>query len=285
MLAKYFENFRWLPFLLQAGQVSKSLTGYGIVLGGVMGAVADTVWGLIRLGGGGSIRVEGPPPADPLGKAIRYISQPAYHAYHSAVLTFEEHMMLAAADFVAIQIIAAAASPAELDEKYVPFSQSRVVDFEPWHPDTIEGLRRVGYVRGSALGEPLPGLTGGATYEQSWQAIAAHQEQWWINVASEFPRAAVSTYFAYLTSEGGRMVFDWLNGSVGSVQPVFDPEEYALARMFETGVFPGSFPEPDLVGEFWTRAVEISSASGSPIPNRADILLAMQEVFGGSKQL
>lgn len=270
-----------LPFLLTAGQAAKSLTGYGIVLGGIMGAVTDFGWGLVQRARGGSVRIEGPPPSDPLGKAVRYILQPAYHAAWGQLFSFEEHMMLAAADSVAAQIIMQQSTAAQLAQRWPEMADVPVLEFSPWSADSLEAMRRAGINAAAPFASPMDGLGFRPTYRQALTAIAAAHEAWWPTIASEFPRAAVSQEFSSMVSETGKAILEWMGSSPGSIQPIFEPEEIALARMIETGVFPVDHVFPETLELAIGRALEIAGAGGRSLPQRDDLVSAVTEIFGG----
>lgn len=278
---EFLRGVRLLPFLLTAGQAAKSLTGYGIVLGGIMGAAADSFWGVVRAAQGRSVRVEGPPSAGLFERAARYLGQPAYHVTHSALFTFEEHLLLAAADYVAIEAVRAAAPASVVFDRYQEFAATPVVELEPWHPDTRAGLTAIGWRPGEAQREPLLGVAPGATYGEVWSAIAAGHESWWSAIAVEFPRATVTSYFAQLVSEAGRNAIEYLNESPGSLAPVFEPEELAFARQFEYGIFPPYQGDPYQVELTAERAVEQALAVGREYPGPAELKLALGEIYGG----
>ena len=61
---------------------------------------------------------------------------------------------------------------------------------------------------------------------------------------------------------------------------MFDPEEYSLARMFETGVFPPSEEAGELVERFIERALGIARAGGRSLPGFAELSMAANEVWG-----
>jgi hypothetical protein len=277
----FLGTVRALPFILQAGQALKSLTGYGIVLGGVMGAITDTGWGLVRGALGGSVRVEGPPPSDPLGKAVRYLLQPAYHAAHGQLFTFEEHMLLAYADSIAAQIVMAAAGPELLSSRWPEMEQAPVIEFAPWTPESIAGLQDIGYVDVGTYATPMDDLSFRPTYGQALTSIAARHDGWWSEVAADFPRTVAAQDFASVVSETGKAILEWMAGAPGSIVPIFDPEEIALARMFEVGVFPKGDPYPELLGEYVERALAIAKSVGRDLPAREDVIAALDDTFGG----
>jgi hypothetical protein len=133
-----------MAFLLQAPQAAVTLTGYGMQLGTIMGAVSDSIWGGIRALGGGKVTFRAPPPSDPTMKAYRYLNQANAYANQKDILTADEHVMLIVAHQVAVGII--------LDSG-VSFSDARcntlmdteVPVYEPWELSTLEVLEEVGH--------------------------------------------------------------------------------------------------------------------------------------------
>jgi hypothetical protein len=155
------------------------------------------------------------------------------------------------------------------------------LEFQPWTPESISGAAGIGWKPGTVYRPPLEGLGPGATYGAVLQAIAAGHEQWWETIASEFPQNIAANEFTQMVSETGRAVLEWMLNSPGSIKPVFTAEEIALARMFESGVFPVDHFYPELLEEYTQRAVELAQATGREFPQRGDIIQAIDETFGG----
>lgn len=280
-VAGALSKVRLLPFVLQAGQAVQSLTGYGLVLGSIMGGVTDLGWGVVQLARGKSLKISGPPPSDIVGKAVRYLQQGAYHMFHGQMFSFEEHLLLAAADVVATQVVAASEAVSGKEYRVDAVYNTPAIQFEPWTDETRAGLDAIGIDYTAEQVEPFPDAPAGATYGDLIQIGASGVEAWWQAVAVEFPKNQAATLCAYLQSEAGRDVLDWLNGVPGSVHPVYSPQEYAFARMFEAGVFPWAAPVPQMVTDFADRAVELAGAGGNKIPGRAEIITALDETMGG----
>jgi hypothetical protein len=63
-----------IGYLLEAGQALKTLTGYGLQLGGIMATISETIWAIIRAPlETRAITVRGPISTDPLAAAWRVI--------------------------------------------------------------------------------------------------------------------------------------------------------------------------------------------------------------------
>lgn len=275
------EKFPWRSFFIQAPQALYSITGYGLVLGGIMGFTVDAFWGVIRSPFNGFPTIIGPPPSDPVGKAARYVAQPAIHMLGGAALSYEDHWLLAAADAVAIQILAGAASASVLDDRLGVIAESPLIRFEPWHPATVAALAALGVDRSSAKAHAVPGLPELATYGDVLSLVGQQYPQFLQEARVDFPPTLSATSLAMMVADSGDSILRWGAGGEAAVSPTFEIDELIFARMFEYGVFPPDDFELVSMDRFFERSYAIARASGHNLPNRAEMILAAVEVWGG----
>lgn len=264
----FLGKFPWLAFILQAPQAAYTLTGYGVVLGAFMGLVTDVIWTPVRLFQGKKIRIDTWVPAAEIEKAGRLLSQPAYEMGQSQGLSYEDHWLLLAARIVAMRILMEAAPAVSIEPRVDLMLDSPVIDYEPWYPPTIEALRAEGWQPGTPQLPPIAGLTAESTYRQTLERISGGFEDWLFAIQRDFPRGRGSGAFVAALSEAGEDFFNWANDGEASIKPVFEPEELAIARMFEVGIVPNTDPGPELVEQFLERAFQLARAMGRDIPGR-----------------
>ena len=116
--------FSWYAQMLQA---MRTITGYGIQLGGIFGFMSDSLWGTIAKGQGQSVIIREPPPSDPLGAACRYFMERPSFIYSDRSLGKIDFLKIVAADLLAAYLleqygpqIGPQNMPADLETFYVP---------------------------------------------------------------------------------------------------------------------------------------------------------------------
>jgi hypothetical protein len=280
--AQFLTKFPWFSFLMQAPQALYSLTGYGVILGSVMGFATDLLWGAIQLPFGGGIQFNAPPASDPIMKAARYVSQPAYHYHHGEMFSYEDHWLLLAADIVATGILMQAYSATDLLPRLDTIVQAKVLPWEPWYPATMEALYSEGWQPGAGQVAPILGMSEQPTYLEAMQTIGAGFPRWMQNVRLDFPASYSTTAFQLALFGAGHDVLTWANGGDDAFVPVYEPEEIAVARLFEYGIFPPDDVELEQVELYVTRSLEIAQALGRKYPARSDVLAAAAEAWGGA---
>lgn len=280
-VAEFVKKFPWLSFALQAPQVTADIWGVGLQLGSVMGFVSDTIWSMVRVPFGGSVNFRGPPPSDPLGKAVNYLAAPTYHHGRGAVWDYADHWLLLAADAIAIRIVMENFSPSVLEGRVDEVLAAPVLYHEPWHPATIEVLSEKGFVPGGEYASPFVDLPARPTYGQALGYLGDSFPQYLSSIRSDFPASVSSTAYANVLAELAEEILTWglPEKSIGS--DVFDVFEYTLARFFEYGIFPPSGTEAEAIELMIERSIEIAEAMGQLYPGRVAMEAAAQEVWGG----
>jgi hypothetical protein len=275
-----FIKQNWLPFALQAPQATYTLTGYGVVLGGIMGALSDAAWALLRVNEGKGVKVIGPPPTDPLGKALRYLTEPSPHVAGGAVLSYEDHWLLLAADVISMGLVMENFSPAALLEREEFYSSSEVLEYEPWKPESRVALSELGWRPGMTSAPAISGLSERPTYLEVSRRLAADLPRWVAEIARDFPATYSATWFGVVFNELGAAVLNWLSETPGNVRPVFDADEMAVARLFEFGVKPPAFVEGDSWLLYTERARELAAAAGRDFPGPVEVKAAAVDSWG-----
>lgn len=274
-------KFPWLSFLIQAPQALENLTGYGMILGAYMGFLTDVTWAAIRAPVAGFPRIVGPPPSDPIMKAVRYMSQPPFHYRQSQLIHRDDHQLLLAADMVASWLLRENFSVNVLTDRIAAIDRSPVIQYEPWHPGTIEVLRADGWAPGMVQRPPVVGLDEFSTYEDVLGRIVLGFGDWFRTFAVEPGNEGLGLWFPQTLSDAGQENLIWLNGGENPASPEFSPAELLIAHLFDWGIFPPGNPTPAKVGEFIDRALGMAAAVGRTFPGPRQAREAMVEVFGG----
>lgn len=275
--SEFLTRFPWFSFLLQAPQALYSLTGYGLILGSPMALITDAYWGVIRSVFGQKPTFQGPPPSDPLGKAARYISQPAYHYAHSQMFSFEDHFLLTAADIVATGLLAQRGDPRLMIDRVPTWADTPLANHIPWDQRTREALFELGWREDIPQAPALPGLTPQSTNLEVVRAINDAFPEWIQNIGQDISPTYESTLFQIAVFEGGEDFFTWLHNGETVTEALLDPEEIVIGRIFEQGLFPVTDLSPDILEEWVSRSLELARATGRDLPGRAELLEAARD--------
>jgi hypothetical protein len=277
---QFLRKFPLKGFLIQAPQALYTLTGYGVILGTVMGMVTDTLYAVIRAPFSGAPQIFAPPPSDPVMKAARYIVQPPYHYTHGQLFTQEEHLLLLQADIVASWVLRENFTVGQIGDRIDDFLDSPVIDFQPWHPDSIRVLKETGWTAGSLSDQPVPGLSATSTYRETLNVLTERFEGWIQTIVGEYNNTAMAEYFFQTLLELGEQNLTWLNEGDKATRPIYFPEELAIARLFEYSIFPPVDPEPGDLGVYAARALALAQAAGKELPGFEEVRAAVIEVWG-----
>jgi len=270
----------WAGFLIQGAQVASDLWGVGLQLGGVMGFVSDTMWGWIRRNEGNGTVFRPPPPSDLLGKAVRYLTGWSAHYTGGDWLSYEDHWLLLAADIVATDIVMANFTAQQFDQSTVEWLHKPGLYHEPWNPATIEALRSVGWKPQAEYSPPYEGLNFRSTNYEILKREAELFPNFLQSARRDFPRTTSASMFQYTAGELAQRLLTWGTGAQEIGTPVFEPEEYVFARMFEWGVLPPAPTSGEAIGRMVERALQIARANGEELPRLATMRAAAVEVWG-----
>jgi hypothetical protein len=275
-----FLRKNWLPFAWSAPQAAYTLTGYGVVLGGIMAAVTDTAWAIIRSYEGKGVKVIFPKQDDLLNKSIRYLAQPAFHMKAGAALSYQDHWTLLSADLLAATVIMDSYSSDLFLEREETIAATQIPHFEPWEPSTIETLESYGWRRGDEQSTPIAGLPPAPTFMDVSQNLAAGLPAWYKEIQEDFPISFSTSYFGMVFNDLGSMIVDWLAGESNSLKPLFDPEEIWLAKMVEWNTGPAYQPWPEQLEIYLDTLRAMMQAEGLTAPRLAMVRNAVDEAFG-----
>ncbi len=299
----FLNETNWLGFALQAAQVSLNLTGYGLRLGGIFGAISDTFWGTIRALGGAKVIIRTPPPSDPLGKAIRVLSQSHVGTYLKDVWDQDEWKEIAAANNLAIGIIEEEVirrqkrTQQAIGEQAVVFNSSfvtrkikkrearlaktQVPVYKPWNRLTKFALSDIGPYPGIHATDISEDLYTGNTFldvaqkgvELTTEVDAIHN--------TLFARSGQGPYTQAMQSQAGATIWELMHGSTGIMHHQFYRYQNIFYRAIENGVFPPP-NVPNFRQKKWAqRAYRLGKAKGLDWPDKTDLIQAAIETMDG----
>lgn len=301
--------FPWTSFLLQAGQVSRDWTGYGLQLGAVMGMVTGAFWGAWREIMGERVVFRGPPPADPVGKAARFMAQYPQHAHMQDILTPDEHAMLILAGAFATDILRQNTDAGGIAALGEQIGEAPYPLFEPWNEASKYALDKEGVLFGD---DPE---TGTLPYVQGIQfpyppasevirPIEDHVFTWEDTMKQEFGATNRGTVLAFLHNVMAIDTINWANrGAVlpppppqepytrerllsagDAMEPLFEEIEIDWSHAVEYGVFPNSTVDQELLYSWLTLARNMSLEKGLNHASFEDLKTAAVEVLGGFRR-
>lgn len=275
---------KFLPFLLTAGQVLYSYTGWGLRLGTIMGTISDSFWGIIRLLQGNHLRIIGPPPSDPFHKAARFLSQSYIHGMVTDAILEQDKKLIALATNAAWSILGAPNAPFPDDARLEEMGNLPVPRFEPWTQSSRQALEESNIVTGEEMLLPLPGLPGRITYGGAVQASLA------TDPAVDIPYAAAArnpTYdfpYGQIATEGAEEAWAAFSGVRDNVYALTTPMERMMSIALEQNIIPPflaypAHPEWPARIVYQSFGVPVSNPLSGPTIAAQDPLLPTDEVL------
>lgn len=299
----FLATFPWMGFLIQSPQALFTTTGwladrykdtpvddrpwyvpnagYGIILGPAMGMMNDLVWGTLAKAAGASVTFRGPPPADPVGKATRYLSQPPYHLAFPHAYSRDDLAMLAVADAAAVKILAKTSDRNVLRTRARELNKIGAPQFAPWTESALSVLIANGYDLTTEQKQPLPAGFGGTTYGTALEWIATQAPNAYNTWADTFRGESLGTFLDMVMAEAGEDIFTELTDDDDPIKPIFTSTELAFARQFEFNVFPPYTPSPQHLGVALERAIDLARNLGLNQATQASLRQAFNEFFQG----
>lgn len=226
-----------LPFALQAGQVAYDMTGYGLCLGPLFGAVADTEWSIIRALEGKSTQIRLPPPDDPLGKAARYLMQSGVRRVVPDAFSKEDHERMIAAESVAMQIIEEEGDHNKLDYRGPSLLNENVPVYLPSVEQSNRALELEGfppyerYANVAALG--VRDVTAADTIRTFARFQDAYNNYMGGLFKSDLDRGRIMQMIA---NEAGHAVWRFGAGGLEGLSYIMFPAEQMFLRLLESDI-------------------------------------------------
>lgn len=257
---------------------------YGLILGPVMGMMNDVVWGALAAAAGAPITFRGPPPADPIGKATRYLSQMPYHLSMAHAYSRDDLALLATADAAAIKILAKTSDRNILRMRARELHRIGAAQYAPWTESALTVLIRNGWDPGIEQRQPVPAEIGGTTYGEALPWIASRAPESLLIWSDTFRGETIGTFLDMIMGEAGEDIFTELTDDDDPLKPVFSATELAFSRQFEFQTYPPFTPTGPHLDAALERAIAIGKASGLQQASQASLRQAYNEFFNGWKR-
>ncbi len=238
IVQKWLSTTNWLGFALQAGQVSTTLTGYGLKLGPVMGMITDFTWGAVRKLQGAQVRIQGPPPDDFLFKAARFLAQNSLEMQYRDTLAEEHHLTLLAANNIATNALREATTSGILETRAPILQSTQVAVFEPWDDDTRYVLQQNGIPWDGPLRPCTTFPSNTPTYLQYISRGAAQTLNYETYRRAYNGTTEQATVMQTIYNEAGSNVFDLMGGKDDNLEDEWGPENNTVQACIEFGVYP-----------------------------------------------
>lgn len=284
-VAAFMGKTPMVPFLLTAGQASTTLTGYGLSLGAAMGMVTDSIWGAIRAVQGESVVIKGPPPADPLGKAVRFLAQSQQQVEMKDIISPEDHELLIAANAVATQITQEQTEPNILETLHDQLTNIRVPGFEPWNGASKQALTELGIRPDSDPEHPIiPHYSINEDYPKFTDIVnnvGTKIGEWHDAMKNVLKDSGTSIALQAAYNQTNLDNWRWIAGDPKNIKPTFEEWENAAAAAIEFSVFPAVEAAADEVKAWLDYATQLARDSGFTRASFDSLKKAAVVVLGG----
>lgn len=131
-------------WMAQAGQSLRTLTGFGIQLGPLMGTMSDAFWAMMRIQQGEHVIVRGPPSHTRIDAVARYLYLRPSLTYVQDCLSVEDFIRVLVADLMATHIMTTEGDPKKMENRAEEALEIPVPASVPWMDITREKLKLYG---------------------------------------------------------------------------------------------------------------------------------------------
>lgn len=238
IVKNWLSKTNWLGFSLQAGQVSTTLTGYGLKLGPLMGMITDFTWGAVRKLGGAQVRIQGPPPDDYIFKAARFLAQNSLEMQAADILSEEHHTLLIAANNLATNALREAAHSDILEERAPILQTTQFPVFEPYDDDTRYVLQSNGIPWDGPLRPCTTLTTDTPTFLQYIQRGATQTYNYEVYRRAYGGMTEENGVRQLIYNEAGNNIFDKMAETEDNLEDEWSPENNTVQACIEFAVFP-----------------------------------------------
>jgi len=251
----FLTRTNWLGFALQAGQVSQTLTGYGLTLGSIMACVSDAAWGMIRLAQGAEVQVRMPPTEDVSWKAANLLMQtPAFRAFPE-LISDEDHAIILSAHKIAADITMQTGDLTRLESRADELKDMKVPIFTPSNPATIAALEAEGLGHMTRFSNVWGDNTQTSNFLQFTQKITQAEPQYQDYMRTKYANPdAAPKIMQMMHDEAGLDFWDYQAKEPKATSFIMEPWEVSAARALEYGVFPRSGTTPRQIYAWLTAA-------------------------------
>lgn len=280
IVSAWLKTTNWLGFALQAGQVSSTLTGYGLKLGPVMGMITDFTWGSVRKLQGKQVRIVGPPPDDFIFKAGRFLAQNSLEMQAGDILSEEHHSLLIAANNIATNALRDAPHSSILEERAPLLKTTEVAVYEPYDEDTRYVLKANGIPWDGPLRPCTTLKTNTPTYYDYIRNGAAQTENYERYRRYYGGTTEQTGVTQLLYREAGSNVFDKMAETEDNVIDEWSGENNTVQACIEFGVYPPKTASYQDVNDWLSGMPYFLSDAGLTFPTTEMLKTTLLESFG-----
>lgn len=235
---------KFIPFLITAGQVLYSYTGWGLRLGTVMGAVSETFWGLLRSLHGERVVIHGPPPSDPAAKAARFLMQSYNWNALAQVANDRELLTVTLAQNLAMALLGAPAIAPLDDLRLQTLADMTCPLFEVWSPTSQQALTDAAFPPLNDQRVPTPTVDDFPRVGDAVRVAIASAPDLDVT-AAEIVRQRWNDWPAgMMASEAAKHTWDVFGAGFDVVVPLNSPMERMLGLALEAGLAPPFLATP-----------------------------------------
>jgi len=322
---RFMSTTQWVGFTIQGAQALRNVSeyliehytdegraavaagrrvpGYGLSLGAVMGLASEAAWAPFRMLGGNRVIIRLPPPADPLGKALRFLEQTYQWPHLLDALAPEDHVLLTAAQAAAVQIIATDRPAIDIGQADAN-ADNRIRAFRIWNPASAHAIAteffssvqttNPWYIEQDSGTTIFPGGGDTAAFneEDIVQSITndntmkadqrwAYDPDRWQRHADHMRTALGNTPTGTWTSMAAlssAMTALSIDDPTTEPRPNFAAEEIAAMHAIEFGLLPVLPIAPAQVGAWLARAVKIAKEAGQKSAQEEHLIKAARQL-------
>lgn len=280
-VSQFLTDTQWFGFALQAPQAAEYLTGYGLQLGPLMGAISDTIWGTIRALGGSQVEFRGPPDDDVFEKSIEFLLEAPYEIFSGQILSEEDHTLLFAAGAVAAQVITERGASAKIAPRFEALSRTEVPVSRPWQRESIAALAAAGIRPDGPLRPFIPTPSPRPTFLEAAQLGAASTVRFEQEMRDLYGPTSRGTLSQLLYNQAGELLWEVVNGPGSLAAPDVDAFDKFIGVAIEFNIFPLHSLSPDELLAWFRQAQAQTFYRGTDVPGRGDLITSANEILGG----
>lgn len=244
-VSTFLSKTNWLGFALQAGQVSSTLSGYGLTLGSIMSCMSDSAWGLIRLAQGAEVQVRMPPTEDISYKAATLMMRlPAFRMFPH-LISDDDHAIVLSAQKLSMDILTTTYDQSRIESRADELKDFKVPVFTPSNPATVAALQAEGLGQMTRFSNVWGDNTQTSSFLQFTQAITNADPQYQEYMRTKYASPGdAPKIMQMMFDEAGLGFWDAQAREPKSTTYMMEPWEVAAARALEYGVFPPANTPP-----------------------------------------
>lgn len=236
--ADWMQKSSLAGFLWQAPQVTQSVTGYGLALGGIFGTLSESIWGALRSFGGRRVRIQAPPQNDAIMRAAAFLLQSAEAPRLYGLLSPADLDLAMASQYAAMSFLDPVQNQSTIAGRADDFYATQVPQYPLWNPASINACRAEGIDPFAAQTPISSSPDPFQTFGELAQANTARAYHTLADISSAVGDSPSGWQLAAIANNLATAIIDGLVGERDTTQTLLTPEEYVAANGLEKGYFP-----------------------------------------------